>query len=136
MIIGELVQSVLSFLHLDSSPWDAESEVRKYVRYGNIHAEVTVGNQAYSIRDWGLGGVAFETAPDARLTVGDKIQLVLKFRFLNDTITVQQPAQIVRTAKRGIAAVFTPLPAETRRQFDRVLDSLHTESFLESQAAA
>jgi len=135
MVIGELVQSVLSFFHLDSGAWNAETDARKYVRYGNIHAEVTVGNQAYSVRDWGIGGVAFETAPDARLTVGDKIQLVLKFRFLHDTITVEQPAQIVRTARRGIAAVFTPLPAATRRQFDRVLDRLHTENFLESQAA-
>ena len=136
-MIGELVQSVLSFLHLDSGAWNADIDARKYIRYGNIHAEVTVGNQAYSVRDSGLGGIAFETAPDARLTVGDKIQVVLKFRFLHDTITVQQPAQIVRTARRGIeAAVFTPLPAATRRQFDRVLDRLHTESFLQSQAAA
>jgi hypothetical protein len=135
MMIGELVQSVLSFFHLDRGAWNAGIDARKYVRYGNLHAEVTVGNQAYSVRDWGIGGVSFETAPDARLTVGDKIQLVLKFRFLHDTITVQQPAQVVRTARRGIAAVFTPLPAATRRQFDRVLDSLHTESFLESQAA-
>lgn len=135
-MIGELVQGVLSFFHLGRGARDATADIRKYVRYGNLRAEVTVGNQAYSIRDWGLGGVAFETAPDARLTVGDKIQLVLKFRFLHDTIIVQQPAQIVRTAKRGIAAVFTPLPAATRRQFDRVLDSLHTENFLESQATA
>jgi len=94
-----------------------------------------VGNRAYSIRDWSLGGISFETAPDASLTVGDKIQVVLKFRFLYDTITIQLPAQIVRTARRGIAAKFIPLPSVARRQFDRVLDSLHTERFLESQAA-
>ncbi len=134
-MISELVRNILSFFHLGSGNWNGADARRKYVRYGNLRAEVTVGNRAYSIRDWGLGGVAFETAPDARLTVGDKIQLVLQFRFLNETITIQQPAEIVRTARRGIAAVFAPLPAATRRQFDRVLDSLHTESFLESQAA-
>ena len=133
-MIGELMQGVLSFFNLDSA-WKSRENVRRYARYGNIRAEVTVGDAAYSVRDWGFGGVSFETAPDARLVVGDKIQLVMKFRFLHDTITVQQPAQIVRTARRGIAAVFTPLPVATRRQFDRVLDSMHTESFLKSQAA-
>lgn len=134
-MIGQFMKSVLSFFNLGGAGLSSKSDSRKYVRYGNLRAEVTVGDHAYVIRDWGLGGVSFETAPDARLIVGDKIQLVLKFRFLHGTITVQQPAQIVRTARRGIAAVFTPLPAATRRQFDRVLDSLHTESFLKSQAA-
>jgi len=136
-MIGQLMQGILSFFNLGQTHWNSksESDCRKYVRYGNLRAEVTVGDRAYSVRDWGLGGVSFETAPDARLTVGDKIQLVLKFRFLTGTIVVQQPAQIVRTAKRGIAAVFAPVPAATRRQFERVLDSLHAESFLKSQAA-
>jgi len=134
-MIGKLMQSVLSFFNLGKAAWNSPADSRKYVRYGNLRAEVTVGDQAYSVRDWGLGGVSFDTVPDARLIVGDKIQLVLKFRFLHGTIIVQQPAQIVRTARRGIAAVFSPLPAATRRQFDRVLDSLHTESFLKSQAA-
>jgi hypothetical protein len=135
-MIGELMLGVLSLFNLDSGNyWGTKADARKCIRYGRLRGEVMVGNQVYGIRDWGLGGVSFEPAPDARLTVGDKIQVVLKFRFLHDTIIVQQPAQIVRTARRGIAAVFAPLPAETRRQFDRVLDSLHTESFLESQAA-
>jgi hypothetical protein len=132
-MIGDLMQSVLSFFNIEESKSGAEA--RKYARYGNLRAEVSVNNEAFAVRDWGLGGVAFETAPDARITVGDKIQLVMKFKFLHGTITVQQTAQVVRSAKRGIAAVFTPLPAATRREFDRVLDSLHTESFLKSQAA-
>ena len=135
-MIGELMLGVLSLFNLDGANyWSTKADARKYIRYENLRGEVTVGNQIYSIHDWCLSGVSFEPAPDARLTVGDKIQLVLRFRFLHDTIIVQQPAQIVRTARRGIAAVFAPLPVETRRQFDRVLDSLHTESFLESQAA-
>jgi len=134
-MIGDLMQSVLSFFNIDGAESKSAAEARKYVRYGNLRAEVSVNNEAYTVRDWGLGGVSFETAPDARITVGDKIQLVMKFKFLTGTITVQQTAQVVRSAKRGIAAVFTPLPTATRREFDRVLDSLHTESFLKSQAA-
>ena len=135
-MIGEFVYKVLSFFSLGGSGRKADVDSRrKYIRHGGLHAEVTVGNRAYSIRDWCLGGVSFETAPDASLTVGDKIQLTLKFRFLHDTITIQQPALIVRTARRGIAAKFAPLPVAARREFERVLDSLHTQEFLESQAA-
>src|ERR1035437_4562414 len=126
-MIGEVVRSLLSFFNFDDGEWNTETDARrKYIRHNGVHAEVTVGNRAYSIRDWSLGGIAFETAPDAGVTVGDKLQLVLKFRFLHDTITIRQPGHIVWTAKRGIAAEFGPLPAAVRRQFDRVLDSLHT----------
>ena len=135
-MINELVRSILSFFNLGSGSGNTEANARRrYMRHSGLLAEVTVGNRAYSIRDWSLGGVSFETAPDASLTVGDKVQMVLKFRFLHDTITIQQTALVVRTARRGIAAKFSPMPATVRREFDRVLDSLHTQEFLESQAA-
>ena len=101
-MIGKLVRSVLSFFNLAADSAGAEAEARRrYIRYGGIRAEVTGGSRDYSVRDWSLGGVSFETAPDASLTVGDKLQVVLRFRFLHDTITIQQPAHIVRTAHRG-----------------------------------
>ncbi len=135
-MIGALVRNVLSFFHIGNGSLNSPVDTRrKFTRHNGVHAEVSVGNRAYSIRDWSLGGVSFETAPDAGITAGDKILLVLKFRFLHETITIQHPAEIVRTAKRGIAAQFSPLSIPVRRDFDRVLDSLHTERFLASQAA-
>jgi len=132
--MGKVMSTILSFLGLGNAALDADAR-RRHIRHAGIHAEVVVGNRAYSIRDWSLGGVSFETAPDARITSGDILHLVLKFRFPHDTITIQQPAQVIRTAKRGVAAQFSQLPAEARRQFERVLDSLHAQSFLESQVA-
>jgi len=133
MKIGEVVNRILSFLHLGAS-FGVDAR-RKYIRYSGVPAEVTVGNRAYSIRDWSQGGISFETAPDASITVGDKVSLVLKFRFMHGIITINQPALVVRSAKRGIAAEFLPAPAAARSQFDRVLDSLYAERFLASQAA-
>jgi len=108
---------------------------RRHMRHPAFHAEVVIGDRSYNICDWGMGGVFFETAPDARLTTGDKIPTILKFRFLHETIVIQQQARVIRTARRGIAAEFTPLPATSRRQFERVQDNLHTQTFLESQIA-
>ncbi len=112
-----------------------EERRRRHVRHPAVHAEAIVGGRAYSIRDWSMGGVFFDTAPDARLIAGDTVQVTLRFRFPHDTISVQQQALVIRTAKRGIAAEFGPLVATTRRQMERVLDSLYAQSFLESQSA-
>jgi hypothetical protein len=135
-MMSDVMSKILSLFNLGGGDLSGTADFRrKHVRYAGVHAEVLVGTRSYSIRDWSFGGLSFETAPDARLTAGDKIVAVLKFRFPHATITIQQPAQIVRTAKRGIAAQFAPLQAETRRQFERVLDSLHAQSFSESQVA-
>lgn len=136
MLVGDVVQRVMSFFRGAPEEWNASAETRrKFMRHDGFHAEVTVGLHNYSVRDWSLGGLSFETTPDSRLTVGDRIPVILKFRFLHGTITIEQTARVVRTARRGVAAEFTALPGNVRRQFDRVLDSLHAQDFLESQAA-
>lgn len=135
-MMSTVMSKILSFLSFGGVASNAGADYRRqHIRHAGVQAEVIVGSRAYSIRDWSMGGVAFETAPDARLTAGDKVQITLKFRLPHDTITIQQTALIVRTAKRGIAAKFAALPKDARRQFERVLDSLHAQSFLESQVA-
>lgn len=131
----EVVQRVLSFFNIGQEEWNTEADARrKFVRHPGIHAEVGVGQYKYSISDWSMGGVSFETGPDAPLTVGDKLTLNITFRFPHGTITVKHPARVVRTARRAIAAEFFPLAGEARRQLERVLDSVHMQNFLESQA--
>lgn len=135
-MLAKWISVLMSFFSSASDSNKSEAEPRrKNVRHGGFQAEVTFANRAYSVRDWSLGGVAFDTAPDASLMVGDKLNVVFKFRFANETITVQQPVHVVRAQRRSIAAQFGPIVPEARRQFDRVLDYLHMEKFLESQAA-
>jgi hypothetical protein len=131
-----MIKKILAFLGLGNGIYNVVSDPRrKYVRHPGFRAEVVIGNRVYGVRDWSLGGVAFETGADARIQAGDKVQVTMKFHLPNDTITIEQQARIVRAAKRGVAAAFAPLPPTTRRQFERVLDSLHTHNFLESQVA-
>lgn len=132
----EIVEKFLSFFNIGQEDWSIDADARrKFIRHGNVHAEVKVGNYNYSVRDWSMGGISFETGPDASLTVGDKLTVNLTFRFLHDTVTVQHAVRVVRATRRTIAAEFMPAAGEVRRQFDRVLDSLHMQNFLESQAA-
>jgi hypothetical protein len=131
-----MIKKILALLGLGNGIYSVAIDPRrKYVRHPGFRAEVIVGNHVYGVRDWSLGGVSFETGADARIQAGDKLQVTMKFHLPHDTITIEQPARIVRAAKRGVAAAFAPLPPTTRRQFERVLDSLHAQSFLESQVA-
>jgi hypothetical protein len=132
-----MIDKILAFFGFGSGTYNsAPDPQRKYVRHASgFHAEVIVGDRIYSVRDWSLGGIAFETGADARIQAGDKVQVTMKFHFPHDTITIEQPARIVRTAKRGAAAEFAPLKPATHRLFKRVQDSFYAQNFLESQTA-
>ena len=130
-----MFDNVLSFLGIGNVVRKERTGFsRKHVRYPGLQAEVLVGKHTYSICDWSLDGIAFKTIPDTDLTIGEKIQTILKFHFPHDTITIIQQAHIVRTAGRGIsAAKFAPIKTGAHRQFLRVLDSQHAQKFMESQ---
>lgn len=129
-----MVSRILSLLGLKRRVPNAVREYRrKHVRYPGFHAEMVVGNQSYSVCDWSRGGIAFKTTPNDNLTQGDNIQVILKFKLPHDTLTIKQSACIVRSSKHDIAAEFDPLPMVVHRQFERVLDNLYAQDFLESQ---
>lgn len=131
-----MINEILNKLGLGDASLPEKSEVRRrHVRRGGVRAEVTVGNSTYGVRDWSQGGVFFDVAPDARLVVGDKVNVTLRFRLPHETVSIEQAARIVRAANHGLAAEFPPLSSENRKQFDRVIDGYNTQSFLESQVA-
>lgn len=129
-----LIEQILSKLGLSDFSEDSKSR-RKHPRHPGMQTEVSIHDQVYSVRDWSLGGVFFDTPPDARMVKGDNVTLNLKFRLPHETITIRQMARVVRAAGRGIAAEFTGMPPEIRKQFEKVIDSFHAQSFIESQVA-
>lgn len=131
-----MLKKVLKFLGLKGNDMaETQEHNRKHIRHPAFHAEAIINGQVFALRDWSMGGVFFETMPDARIAAGDTVQMTLKFRFLHGTVNVQQIAHITRTMKRGIAAEFAPFAVTTRRQMERVLDSFYTQSCIESQVA-
>jgi hypothetical protein len=131
-----MISKLLMKLGLGDGSLNAEIDSRrKHVRYAGIPAEIEVAGMAFSVRDWSMGGVAFETLPDSRMLVGDNINFTIRFRFPHSTITIQQPGRVVRTGRRGVAAEFVSVSPDARREFERVLDGIHAQGFLQSQVA-
>ena len=132
----QMIDAILRKLGLGDDSFNTEADARrKHIRHPGMQADVMVSDRSYGVRDWSLGGIFFETLPDARMVVGDQVQFTLRFRLPHETVSIVQPGRVVRAAKRGIAAEFTPLSPEIRRRFDKVIDGFNAQSFLESQVA-
>lgn len=134
-----MLKKILILLGLAEQPPVSDGR-RRHPRYASIDAEVMVKNRTHRVRDWSMGGIAFdvhateiELGSPERIRLGDDVRVILKFRFPHDTITIEQPAVIVRQFTRGVAAEFAPLTAAAKRQFTRVMDEIYAENFLESQ---
>jgi hypothetical protein len=131
-----MIGKLLMKLGLGDGSLNAESATRrKFIRYNGLKGEVEMTGQRFGIRDWSMGGISFETLPDARIIAGDRVAFTLHFRFPHDTIVVEQQARVLRTGRQGVAAEFLPLSQESRKGFERVLDSIHAQGFLQSQVA-
>ena len=128
-----MITKLLSLLEL-SKDSKADSR-RRYTRHICSSAEAMLGERIYNIRDWSMGGLCVDSALQSQLQPGDQVPVILKFRFTEDTITVRQMARIVRADTNDIAAEFVQVEPSTRRQFERVLDNIHAQSFLTSQIA-
>ena len=128
-----MINAILKKLGLGDGSLNADIESRRHhVRYSGRGAEVLLGGQAYALRDWSLSGVAFDTQPDSRILVGDRVSMTLLFRFPHDTLRIETTGKVVRTGRRGTAAL---LPEEARRGLARVIDNVHAQDFLQSQVA-
>jgi hypothetical protein len=108
---------------------------RKSIRYVGIPAEVDVAGRTFSVCDWSLGGMTFELLPDSRILAGDDVNFTLRFRFPHEVIVVTQPGRVLRTGRRTAAVEFFDMSQSNRRSFERVLDSIHAQVFLQSQVA-
>lgn len=131
-----MIGKILNSLGLGDGSLNEDVDTRRrHIRHPGLQAEVEVANRAYSVRDWSLGGVFFETLPDARIIAGDHIPVTMRFRFPDETVSIPQTVKVIRAAKRGIAAEFLPMNADAKRKFQRVLDSYNAQGFVESQVA-
>jgi hypothetical protein len=132
-----MINSILVKLGLGDGSLNADVDTRRRsIRFNGIKADVEVAGKSYSLRDWSTGGVSFETLPDARLLTGDHVNFTLRFRFPHDVITVEQQGRVLRTGRNGVAAEFVGMSPESKRGFDRVIDGIHAQQFLQSQDGA
>lgn len=133
-----MIDRLLNILGLGDGSMNGAAEwrrrhVRHDIRKTAVQAEVEINGRAYSIRDWSMGGLCFDA--EAVPNVGQKLDMQIRFRLPHETITIRQPARVVRAMKRGVATEFAPLAPEMRRRFQKVVDDIHALDFVESQVA-
>jgi hypothetical protein len=130
-----MFQEILNSLGLSDTMDTSIESRRQHLRRSGVQADVKVGGQVYSVRDWSFGGIFFDTPPDPRIMVGDQLDVKIQFRLPHETVEIDHRARVVRATRRGIATAFEGLTPEARRLFERVIDGINTQSFADSQVA-
>jgi len=130
-----LLSKILSFFGVDLGDENTifSSSRRKYARHPAFNVDVLIGNKVHEAYDWSMGGVSFKKPEGQNINVGDKVKVILTFKFATNNITITQEAHVVRSGENDTAVQFEALPSATKGQFQRVLESLYTQSFIESQ---
>lgn len=133
-----MINRILNILGLGDGSLNGASEWRRrHVRHNpkeiGVRAEVEIGGKRYAIRDWSLGGLCFETPANADVPVGAEVDMDIHFRLPHETVTIRQAGRMIRSVSRGVATEFRDLTPDMRRRFEKVLDMVHTQRFLESQ---
>jgi len=134
-----MIHQILNILGLGDGSVNGASEWRRrHVRHSTrdvgVQADVEIGGRVYKIRDWSMGGLAFETLANVPVTVGSALDMDIHFRLPTETVTIHQATgRLVRNIGRDVATEFSELTPDMRRRLEKVLDMIHTQRFLESQ---
>lgn len=107
---------------------------RKFTRRSVDKCVTMIGDKAYPVLDWSLGGL--QITGDSRLFgVNDEYDVLLKFKLSDELLEVPHKAKVVRKSKDRVAFQFEPLNTSTRKNFQHVVDDYVTTRFANSQRA-
>jgi hypothetical protein len=92
-----------------------------------------VDGKAMPVLDWSPGGLRL--FGDGRTySIGQPVDVMLKFHMNDMLIEVKHQAQIVRKSSETFAVQFAPLSADIRKTFQHVIDNFNADEFATSQA--
>lgn len=130
-MLGKLINA-LNFTADDTVANDFDSR-RSYPRRTSDKCVGLVDGKAMPVLDWSPGGV--RVFGDARTySVGQAVDVILKFHMNETLIEVKHQAQIVRKSSETFAVQFAPLTQDIRKTFQHVIDNFNAEEFAASQA--
>ena len=130
-MLGKLM-NVLNINSGDDVANDVESR-RSFPRRTSDKCVGMVNGKAMPVLDWSPGGL--RVFGDGRTyTIGEPVDVMLKFHMNDMLIEVKHQAQIVRKSSETFAVQFAPLTADIRKTFQHVIDNFNAEEFAESQA--
>ena len=111
---------------------DPYASNRKHPRRSGDYAMCVINGQPYPIENWSMGG-AFVFADGRLFSVGDGMDITLRFKIRGQIINIKHHGVVVRKAKDGIAVQFDPLTQNTHHKMQNIVSDVITAQFADSQ---
>lgn len=127
-----MLQTFLSSLRSRGSN-DAAASRRRHPRRRADRCVAVICGQSFPVEDWSPGGLHI-MADDRLFSIGQDIDLTVKFKLRNAILDINHRGRVVRKANRKVAFEFEPLPQAVRRAFQQVIDDQVAREFANSQA--
>lgn len=128
-----MFNQLLKTLGLEGQPSNDDGPSRRrYTRRSVDQCVVVIGDQAYPVENWSLGGVLLYTDPQA-FKMNAPCDVTLKFKLQERIIDVSHAAKVVRKTKDHVAVEFEPLTKQIRGAFQSVVDDYMASQFANSQ---
>ncbi len=129
-----MIAKIMTVLGIQDTDDTTESMSRReFPRRASDKCIGVINGQAMPILDWSQGGIRV-FGETRTYSVGDQVDVTLKFHMANDLIDVQHKAKVVRKSAEVFALQFTPLTGEIRKTFQQIIDNFNAEEFVASQA--
>ena len=91
-----------------------------------------INGKAHPILDWSPGGVKVFGDPRT-LTVGQEMEVEMKFHLRDHMVYVKHRAYVVRKMSETFSLRFEPLTGDIRKTFQNVIDDFNAREFAGSQ---
>lgn len=127
-----MIQSLISGLMTGASN-DKNPAARRHPRRDVDRCVAVIYGRTFPVENWSLGGILL--AADERLfSLGQDIDVTIKFKLRNTLLDIEHGGRIVRKASGLVALEFRPLTQIINRQMQQVIDDYVAGEFANSQA--
>lgn len=127
------MMSNMQINNLNSVSNDSFKTKRIFERRSSDKCIAAVKGHDCPVHNWSLGGVLIES-DDRLFSVGQEIDMNLKFILDNSIIDIEQQGKIIRKGNGKIAVEFMPLNESIWEGFKKVIDHHAANKFSNSQA--
>ena len=112
---------------------DDGSIKRKHERRGGDRCVCLLSNMPYPVEDWSMGGVRL-TADSRVFTVGQSVDLTMKFKIRGEMINIPVTGTVVRRTSNGIAVKYDASAENVKHAFQNIISDVITMQFADSQS--
>lgn len=128
------LRSALGFNSItDDGSSDDYSARRQFPRRNADKCVSVVNGATLPVLDWSPGGLRVFADPRT-ISIGDEVDVTMKFQLHDELVNINHRAHIVRKARDSFALQFLPLTGEIRNTFNHIIDNFNADDFATSQA--